>query len=156
MEDFIGAFAAGGIDGTVESGAILGWRVIRHRLPRVRLITVRRPIREVYDSLARFGLRPPEGELETKDELLNAVEALPGTKRFDYHELPDKITACDLFTHCLQLAFDEQWWAGWEQTIVQIDMQSRLDRLSVNRPRLQALKLQIAELLESSPCLGLN
>jgi len=156
MSDFLGAFGSGGIDGTVESGAVLGWRVIKQFLPRVRFVTVRRPIGEVYESLAKFGLYPTAGELETKDELLDVVETLPGTLRFDYHELSDGEVAKRLFTHCLQLAFDEQWWRSWEQTIVQIDMPARLDRLRENYPRLQALKVELAELLASSPGLGLN
>lgn len=156
INDFIGALESGELDGTVESGAILGWRVIRSRLPRAKLVTVRRPLGEVYASLAKFGLHPFPGELETKDALLDALESVPGVERFDYGALNDRATCARLFCHCLEVEFDEAWWSGWNRTIVQIDMQARLDRLQQNFGQLQAMKVELAEMLEKAPCLGMN
>src|ERR1700691_5659915 len=42
--------------GTVETGAVVGWRALRRRLPEARMAVIRRPVPEVYASLARFGL----------------------------------------------------------------------------------------------------
>ena len=52
--------------GTCETGAVLGWRIIRQVMPEVKLVTVRRPVHEVAASFARFGIPVDEKELEAR------------------------------------------------------------------------------------------
>src|SRR5258708_1648369 len=86
VADFVRMFSDG-MDGTCETAAVLGHRLIQHLMPGVKFATVRRPLSQVRVSLAAFGLAAPMGELEARDALLDQVEALPGTMALQYDEL---------------------------------------------------------------------
>lgn len=132
------------VDGSCETGAVLGWRLIREQMPSCRLVVVLRPVGEVAASLAKFGLEPPMEELQQRSMMLGIVASLPGTMVLSYEQLSDPLVCQALWEHCLELPFDWQWWARYQALRIEVDMGARVARLVANAPRLAALKAEVA------------
>lgn len=134
--------------GTAETGAVVGWRAIRRLLPSARIAVIRRPVQEVYDSLAQFGLASPLllSELRERDAMLNQVSRGHGVRSFAFDDL-NGIAACqELFEFCLGVPFDWEWWEGLANVNVQVDVAKRLKFLTENRDRIEALKRDALQL----------
>src|SRR5258706_14140274 len=110
ISDFLCQFDCG-MSGTVETGAVVAWRLIRHRLPKAKIVTIRRPIGEVRTSLAKLGIYPVEGELESRSAMLDMLSVEPSVHSLDFRDLDDPDCCGRLFEHCLEMEFDHQWWA---------------------------------------------
>lgn len=144
IEDFLGQFASG-MAGTVETGAMLGWRLLRARMPSAHLVTVHRPVSEVEASLRKFGLAPDLAELEARNGLLEACAMSPGTQSFAWEDLSLPLVGQWLFEHLLERPFDEAWHQRMCEVNIQVDMIARSSRLWENRQRLAGLKAQVAK-----------
>ena len=150
MDEFAALFDSR-YDGTAETGAVVGWRAIRRLLPDARLAVIRRPVLEVHDSLARFGLASPLllDELRERDAMLDDVARLPGvlSLTFDNLRKPD---ACQvLFEHCLETPFDWEWWEGLAYKDIQVDVPTELKYLVDNQDRIAALKRDATRIAQS-------
>lgn len=146
------------LSGTCETGAVLGWRLIREELPTARLVVVKRDPLEVWKSLSRFGIDADLDDLVRKWVLLDVVSALPGTLTLSYESLADPLVCKTLFEHCLDLPFDWGWWEQFSSTRIEVDMGLRLQRLVLNRGRMDRFKAEVAartaKLGESHSCLN--
>lgn len=144
-------------DGSCETGAVLGWRLLRRELPELKLVVVRRPWPEVIVSLFGQGVQLASyDELIARAAQLDLLAQQDGVLVLEYRELWDPEACRVLFEHCLELPFDWQWWSYWAGQNVQIDMSWRLQRLAQNHERLEAFKAEVAERsreLEGSRCL---
>lgn len=153
--DFIASFS-NGMSGTCETGAMLGWRLLRHYIPDVRIAVVRRPRGEVLYSLSKFGLAGLEAEMERRDAMLDLIGSLPGTLSLDWRGLGNPEGAGALFEFCLGKQFDLEIWREMDQINIQVDMQARLEQLRRNYPKLEALKAEIiaqqVQLFRGTPC----
>lgn len=132
--------------GSAETGAMIGWRALRRRLPDARFAVIRRPVQQVYDSLARFGLGSQAlmDELVARDAMLDELSRVRGVMSFRFADL-DGMPACrDLFEHCLGEPFDWEWWESLVGINVQVDVPARLCFLAANRERIAALKREAA------------
>lgn len=141
------ALLRGEYRGTAETGAMVGWRALRRRMPDAKMAVVRRPVAEVYQSLARFGLDGDalRNELLERDAMLDELSKVHGVRSFSFADL-DHIDACrDLFEHCLGEPFDWEWWESLATVNVQIDVAERLRFLQVNRSRINAIKREAME-----------
>ena len=144
LDEFTGRL--GKFFGTAETGAVVGWRALRKRLPDTKIAIVRRPVPEVYASLARFGLGGSAlmDELIQRDAMLDQLANVPGVKSFAFAEL-NRIEACrDLFEYCLDEPFDWEWWESLAGVNVQVDVPQRLRFLEDNRERIETLKAEAA------------
>ncbi|MCK9361725.1 hypothetical protein M0Q28_05915 [Patescibacteria group bacterium] len=142
--DFENALA--GRVGTVETGAIAGWRLLIDRYPQAKLVVVTRPIGEIVDSFSRAGFGVPSGtmtELNVRAEMLRGVAQLPGVLAVTFDELRLMSVCKAIFEHTLELEFDYTWWDSLKDTNIQVDMSARLRQLQQNAPRLAALKAEI-------------
>jgi hypothetical protein len=128
--------------GTAETGAVVGWHALRRRLPDAKIAVVRRPVGEVYNSLARFGVASQvlAAELLERDAMLKEMAHVRGVKSFTFAQL-NGIEACRaLFEHCLGEPFDWEWWESLAGVNVQVDVAERLRFLEANRERIEAIK----------------
>jgi len=150
IEEFLLAFRQG-LAGSVETGAMLGWKVLRQRMPTARIVLVRRDYQEAARSLANacgeagVVLPIPYDELATRDSLLDAISQMPGVRQIRYEELSDESTCHWLFEHCLELPFDRDHWARLASTNIQIDMRSRIELLVHRQPQLEALRAEVID-----------
>lgn len=133
----------GQVTGTVETGAMMGWRLIRARLPEAKLITVHRPLDQIHDSFKRLGLVLVPGELEVRAEMLAQLAEQPGVESIPFAALDDPLCAQWLFEHCLETEWDRDWWLKARGVNIQIDMGARLQWLGQRQPQLAALKAEV-------------
>lgn len=143
IENFLKPFVAG-LAGSCETGAVLGWKVLRQRLPMARLALVRRPLAEVLFSLERFGLDFDESDLFLKNELLDLVSSLPGVRSWDFDDLRGELACQQLFEFCLGEPFDRDWWWELHFTNIQVDMKARWAKIQSRQPQMLALRAEIA------------
>lgn len=112
MED-IASWLAQPCTGTVETAAAPWWRTLRRACPDARVVTVRRPVAEVVDSLAALGfdravMGPAMRRLDMK---LDQIEArVPGVLSVRFADLADERTCAAVFEHCLPHQHDLEWW----------------------------------------------
>lgn len=130
--------------GTCETGAVLGWRVLREEFPKAKFVVVKRDPMEVWSSLLSFGIEADLDDLVRKWVLLDVVSALPGTLTLDYDSLRHPEPCKQLFELCLDLPFDWLWWQTLSETNIQVNMGQRLQQLALNYPKIQHLKAEIA------------
>lgn len=150
VADFQRAFDEG-MDGTVETGAVLGWRLMRHLMPGVKLVTVRRDPRDVIKSLAKFGLPVDNREICHRDAMLDLVAETPGSLNVLYDSLVDPQVCKVLFEFCLDLPFDWEHWTKFNTLNIQVDMQQRINQLYRNHAQLEKLKSEISLRTASLP-----
>ncbi len=142
LQDFEDGIDA--VDGTIETGAVLGWRLLRAWYPELRLATVHRPVNEVLTSFAKLGLGMPNAsDMEARAQMLSALSREPGVQTLAFGDLNLEAPAARLWEHLLGIDWDFEWWRDCCGRNVQIDMAARLRRLAANAPGLDRLKLEI-------------
>lgn len=145
------------LTGVVETGAVVGWRVLRHALPGVKVIVVRRPLREVYDSFIRLGVtNVDQEELFRRALSLDTVASLPDVEVWEYSELEDEDRCAKLFEHCLGVAHNHNWWATMARQNVQIDMRERIRHLQAHQQQMRAFRQEVELLSSELAVMGLN
>jgi hypothetical protein len=142
-EDFVVNLDAGMV-GVVETGAMMGWRLIKELLPKAKFAVIKRPVAEVKRSLSQFGVVAAEGELEAKSKMLDAISSHPGVLTVTFAELYDVAARKALFEHCLGVEFDPQWDTLIAHRNIQIDVFERMRNLAQRRGAIERLKLAVA------------
>ena len=149
ISEFTNAFASGMLDGSCETGAMLGWQLIRKDMPGARIVVVRRDLQAVGKSLQAAGLPPDWPELERRSAMLDLCSRQEGVVSVEYEDLNSPIACQQLFEHCLELPFDWEHWARFSAVNIQVNMQQRVDRLYERHQALEALKADVrARLVE--------
>lgn len=129
--------------GSVETGAMLGWRLIRRRLPDVKLLVVFRSVEQVMASFAKLGIQIDRAELEFRFDLLIQLAAEPGVEAVHFDQLDDPICGKWLFEYCLEEEWDWSWFSRASRTNIQIDFPNRLAQLYANQTALAGLKSEV-------------
>jgi len=113
--------------GSAETIAGQFWRLVPRYAPDCRILIVRRPVQEVYDSVLKRGVVGIEPDkllenLKRQNAKLDQAEVrLPNTISVNFDELND-FTLCELvFQHCLGIKLSWQWWDYWNNINVQIN-----------------------------------
>jgi hypothetical protein len=143
IEDFLGSFERG-MTGTVETGAVIAWRLMLEALPSAKFVVVTRPLEEIYSSLARLGVRPIPGELESRAELLAQACGHLRVESVAFRDLADPQCARWLFEYCLDLPWDEAWHDRLARLNIQVDIEARMRQLTRNAGQLAGLQAEIA------------
>lgn len=84
-----------GDDGTAETFGTLVWRQLYDRIPDARWLIVRRPIREVEDSVRRQGFSAP---IMRCARMLDAAEKVIPAMVVNFSSINDSLT--DIWRHC--------------------------------------------------------
>lgn len=137
------AEALEGFEGSVETGAMLGWRGLRDRWPQAKILTVHRPIGEVYWSFRKLGLEISLEQLALREQMLLACAKSRGVMSVTFDQLNNFDACAGVFGHCLELGLEYDYWAEMNAKNIQIDMGERLARLAMNAPRLEAFKTEM-------------
>jgi hypothetical protein len=128
--------------GSVETAAAHFWRLIP---PEVRVVTVRRPVRDVLASLMHAvpGLdrHALADLLHAADRKLDQIEARrPGVLSFRYDSLTYEACCARLFEHCLGLPHDAGWWAAWNAQHVSGNLRAQIRYCQAYLPQIQKLQ----------------
>jgi len=142
IEDFLVPFRQG-LAGTVETGAMLGWRLIRMLMPEAKFVVLRRPLTEITASLRRFGFDIEQHELARRSAMLEMISAQAGVRTIQAAELDDVEVGKWLFEELLELPYDIEWHERLIGINIQIDMAKRVEQLTKNYPFLETLKAEI-------------
>lgn len=150
--------------GTAETAAAAHWRLALRLRPDLRIITIRRPAKEVVDSLVRlqvgFDARRAEQMVKRLDAKLDQIERRgANVTSIPFHELTGREGAEKLWSSCLGpsgLPFDEDWYSRLAQINIQFDLSLMLRYYFANLPQLsrfshEAKLATIALLKENHP-----
>lgn len=155
LQDFEDALE--GVDGTVETGAVLGWQLLRSRHPSLRIATVERPLWDINASFAKLGVLGVDwDEMTARSLMLQALASQPGVLALHFDHLASEAGCHALFDHCLEgEAWDWRWWSDLAGKNIQINLPARLEKLRQNAPGLADLRAElVAEIakLGGAPC----
>lgn len=131
--------------GSAETMAAPYWRLLPRYAPDCRVLVVRRPVKEVLESLIKAGesnIDRPKlmSRLMYLDRKLDQVEArVPNTISINFDELADPDICRIVFEHCTGMEFDQRWWAYWNQINVQIDFDACMRYMWSHLPQLGRL-----------------
>lgn len=128
--------------GTVETGAMMGWRAIREQLPEARFCVIRRSLDEVAASMAVIGLPIPEDELRRRDHLLDVIQSLPGTTVIEHKRLSDPAYCAELYEWCHGIPCPPGWAETMVETNLQLDIRQRAILLHERYPQIETLKAE--------------
>jgi hypothetical protein len=144
IRDFIGAFERGDVDGSCETGAMLGWKLLKKYMPAgTRLIAIHRPLNAVMKSLDVAGFPFEPEEIEDRYDLLREMHQDEEIEWIEYDDLNDPLVCKQLFEECLGLPFDWTWWRMVAETNIQVDLTARIIQLTRNRKSLAWLKSEV-------------
>jgi hypothetical protein len=126
VEGFVQAYKEEGMWGSVETGGMIGWQLIRKELPDLKTIVVRRPLQEVYESItmagARYDLKVNLTNLAELNAMLDLIASQPDVFSINAIDLDAPVMAKWLFEYCLELEFDFDWWHRMSQFNVQVNV----------------------------------
>jgi hypothetical protein len=115
--------------GTAETAAAPGWRLLRHYLPEMKFVVVRRPVDEIVQSMlamdngetATFDPDKLRKRIVYEDRILDQIAEQPGTVSVNFADLEQESVCADLFEHCLPYWFDRGWWESVKARNIQAD-----------------------------------
>lgn len=127
----ISRFFARPFTGTAETAVAPGWELLRHQVPDIRAVVVRRPVDEVVASMMWAGLgvvtydeRLLRRNMEYGARALDRMALTPGVLSIDFRDL-DRIDTCaELFAHCLGLPMPGAHWAALAGRDIQVNVAS--------------------------------
>lgn len=144
--DEISSFFTGNV-GAAETGAAQGWRLIKHYVPHIRTVVVRRPVDEVVNSLLALDLGDMTYDasllrrnMEYGDRMLERISAQPDTLILNYADLESEQTCSTIFDHCLPYRFDREWWLEKQAQNIQADARKVIMYYHQNRDAVEGFK----------------
>ena len=116
--------------GTVETAGAPWWRLLGRYAPGARIAVVRRPVKDVVNSLSRidgvtFDRERLERTMWKLDRKLDQLTArVPDVLSVNFADLEDEQTCARVFEHCTGLPHDHGHWAALDPVNVQIDFRA--------------------------------
>jgi hypothetical protein len=138
VQTFLNSYSHG-MWGSCETGGAMLWEIVRQEMPECRIVLVRRPMIEVYRSLAAKGVIVDLSMLAELDQHLNQASLDPSIVSVPYAALSDRGIGKWIFEYCLELDWDELWWQQMVATNIQVDMPEWIKRLNGKRESFLAL-----------------
>lgn len=116
--------------GVVETAAAQGWRVIRHHVPEIKQVVIRRPLQDVYDAMLNVDLHGYATYDKDRlwkamaygNRMLDEISALPDTLTLDFSDLDTREGCKTLFEFCLPYQFEDWWWEDLKTRNIQVSV----------------------------------
>lgn len=145
MED-VKTFFARPRTGTAETAAAPGWQILRHYIPDLRTVVVRRPVDEVVDAMMRtegaaYDQSRLRRNMEGIERSLDKVARHKGVLSVDYADLDREDVCASIFVHCLPYEFSHDWWSGLRDRNLQVDPMTGLRYYTDNRLEIETFKI---------------
>lgn len=135
--------------GTCETAAAPFWRLLLKYAPDIRVVTIRRPVDEVVESLGKAGMSNLDAiraGLTKLDHKLDQVEGrMPWVKSVRYADLSDEVTCGEIFEFCLPYGHDRAWWQKWNETNVQTNLAALTRYIGAHMEALNKLAAQAGQ-----------
>ena len=134
--------------GSVETAAGPGWFLIKHYVPNIKMVVIRRPVDDVVTSMMAVdvsGVATYDKESLRKvllygDRMLERISVLPGVLTIDHNDLDNEDTCKTIFEFCLPYKFDSNWWQALRGENIQIDVKNMLRYYHNNRSAIDLFK----------------
>ncbi len=131
--------------GTVETALSPYWRLMKSIRHDVRVVTIRRPVEEVVESLMATGaVSDREHVTRTMrrfDHKLDQVERrVAGVLSIKFDDLAKEHVCAELFEHCLPYNHDGAWWQSLANANLQINLAAMLRYEAAHEPQLRLAK----------------
>lgn len=130
--------------GTCETEAMHFWRLLPRVAPEARVVTIRRPVQEVHDSLMRLNIGQGGPQLlrylRNLDSKLDQIEHRLGVMRIEFSDLVNEEACRLVFERCLGLEHNTVWWKRWSEINLQIDIQVRLRYMMTHLPQMVKMR----------------
>lgn len=130
--------------GTIETAAAGFWRLLPKLAPDARILVIRRPVKEVIESLLAIpGIAFDRPSL-TKgmialDRKLDQIEARLPCLSVNYADLANEAACASIFEYCLPYSHDHDHWARFAPANLQMDMRAAVKYVNAFRPQMQKL-----------------
>lgn len=134
--------------GSAETGVSPGWKLLRHYVPDLRTVVVRRPVEDVVDAMMAVdvsGVATYDREKLTRnmrymDRALDRIAACPDVLTVQYADLDQEETCAAVFSHCLPHALPSYWWNEMRGRNLQTDVRRALHYYHANRAAIDRFK----------------
>lgn len=134
--------------GAAETAAAPAWQIIRHHVPNIRTVVVRRPVEDVIAATLAISLKGgfvyDEAKLRVNmnrvARALDKAAAEPGALVVDYASLNEQDTCAAIFEHCLPYRLPQHWWDRLRDRKVQADVSAALRYYHTNRAAVDGFK----------------
>lgn len=131
--------------GSAETAVAPWWRLLHHFAPNTRIVIVKRPIEDVFDSLMRLPgctfdravLMPLLAKLDCKLDQIAA--RWPNVLTVQYDDLNDEAACARVFEYCLPYKHDPAHWAALAPVNIQVNMQALMRYMGAYAPALDKL-----------------
>ena len=148
--DDVKAWLAQPNTGSCETAAASFWRLLGKYAPDVKIVTVRRPVSEVIESLRKTGLEIDEAVLRQEmiklDRKLDQIESrMPNVLSMQFKDLENEGACKAVFEHCLPYTHDHQRWAEMSAKNIQINLPALARYVTANRLALGKIVEQARE-----------
>jgi len=111
-----------GMWGTVETAGAMLWQNVRKEMPECKIVLVRRPLIEVYRSLAAKGIVADLHVLAEMNAILDWAQNDPAIASVPFEFLSEPLVGKWLFEYLLEIEWDEEWWMRLVATNIQVDI----------------------------------
>lgn len=129
-------------EGSIESGVIPFWRLIP---PGIKVVTIRRDLDRVIQSLNSLGIWDAEKHIRYIDHKLNQIERrIPGTLSIRYDDLDNEFTLRRIAHHC-GISFNQARWETLKNKNLQSNIEVTRTIMIANRERLLELASDMKE-----------
>lgn len=128
--------------GTIETAAAPWWRLLN---PNVRVVTIRRPVAEVVESMMKipgcvFDRDALEAAMKRHDRKLDQIEArFPNVLSVKFSDLDQEDVCAALFEYCLPYQHDSAYWQALSPINIQIDMRALIRYCEAYRAPMEKL-----------------
>lgn len=145
--------------GTAETAGAPWWRLLDQFVPDARVVVVRRPVEEVFDSLmALEGVTFDPAILMTTlcklDCKLDQIEArMKNVLSVTFADLNDESVCAKVFEHCLPYKHDHDHWAALAPVNVQANMPALMRYMQAYAPGIEKMAAMAKRKLLSSMAL---
>lgn len=136
------------LSGSVELSAVLGWQYFMTFFPESKVVTVRRPVDEVFKSLLNVGLYTPIELLEIRDRALIACSRHPRVQAIEYRDLANPDCCRWLFEYCLNTRWDPDWYRELASQNLQCEV---FQKAMLNNKRLPIMEKILLEAAAVAP-----
>ena len=138
--------------GTCETGAAPFWRLVLKYRPDIRVITVRRPVEEVLESLSRLK---PQSDAPVMRKMLTALDRkldqierrVPNARSVKFKNLQREVVCGAIFEHCLPYKHDPHWWRALAGVNIQINFAALVRYVQANKAAIEKLTAQARQMM---------
>ena len=144
----IRTFFADPRNGSSETAAAPGWRIVEKLAPGINAVVVRRDAESIIRSFARSEVAHiasiDEDRLRRiiayEERCLEKISRQPNVLTVDFNDL-DRATVCrEIFEHCLPYKFDFAWWESLKDVNIQSSVVDIFNYYRQHKDEVEGLK----------------